>query len=124
MTLFSNVKILRKVSKLAPFVSTSQTGVGLSDEHLRRDDHVRRWHLVAHGIAFCAAMGVAAIILRPYYPKIQDRTDTAGDAFGAFLTLCVIFGGLGPLVTLAFFAGQRLVRRSFTPRKREQTPVQ
>jgi len=80
--------------------------------------------LTVHGIAFCAAMGVAAIILRPYYPKIQDRTDTAGDAFGAFLTLCVIFGGLGPLVTLAFFAGQRLVRRSFTPRKREQTPVQ
>ena len=77
---------------------------------------------MAHGIAFCAAMGVAAIILLPYYPEIQDRTDTAGDAFGAFLTLCVIFGGLGPVVTLAFFAGQRLVRRSFPPRKREQNP--
>ena len=101
--------------------------MGLSDEHLRRDDHVRWWHLTVHGIAFCAAMGVAAIIFLPYYRhyrKIQDRTGTAGDAFGAFLTLCVIFGGLGPLVTLAFFAGQRLVRRSFTPRKREQTPVQ
>jgi hypothetical protein len=95
----------------------------LSEEHLRRDDHVRWWHLIAHGIAFRAAMGVAAIILFPYCPKIQDRSYTAGDAFGAFLTLCVIFGGLGALVTLAFFAGQRLVRRSFPPRQREQTPV-
>jgi hypothetical protein len=95
----------------------------LSDEHLRRDDHVHWWHLIAHGIAFCAAMGVAAIILLPYYPKIQDRTDTAGDAFGAFLTLCVIFGGLGPLVTLALFAAQRLVRRRSASLRRERTPA-
>jgi hypothetical protein len=75
--------------------------------------------LVAHGIAFCAAMGVAAIILLPYYPKIQDRTDTAGDAFGAFLTLCVIFGGLGPLVTPAFFAGSVWLDVA-SPRKRAE----
>lgn len=68
-------------------------------------------------------MGVATIILFPYYPKIQDRTDTAGDAFGAFLTLCVIFGGLGPLVTLAFFVGQRMVRRSFPPRGSGNEPL-
>jgi hypothetical protein len=90
---------------------------GSSGNHPRRDDHVRWAHLVAHGIAFCAAMSVAAIILSPYYPKIRDRTDTAGDAFGAFLTLCVIFGGLGPLITLLFFALQRLLvrRRSAAP---------
>jgi hypothetical protein len=35
-------------------------------------------------------MGIAAIILLPYYAKIQDRTDTASYAFGAFLTLCVL----------------------------------
>ena len=86
-------------------------GRGLSDEHFRRHDHVHWRHLIAHGIAFCAAMGIAAIILLPYYPKIQDRTDTASDAFGAFIPLCVIFGGLGPLLTPAFFAAQRLVRR-------------
>ncbi len=67
-------------------------------------------------------MGVAAIILLTHYPKIRDRTYTAGDAFGAFLTLCVIFGSLGPLVTLAFFAGQRLVRRSF-PRGSGNKPL-
>jgi hypothetical protein len=66
-----------------------------------------------HGVAFCAAMGIAAIILFPYYPQIQDRTDTAGDAFGAFLTFCVIFGGLGPLVTL--------VRRPSA--QRERAPI-
>ena len=90
----------------------------MNDRHLRHDDHVRWWHLIAHGIAFCAAMGIAALILLPYYPKIQDRTDTAGDAFGAFLTLCVIFGGLGPLVTLAFFAAQRLARRRSASQRR------
>jgi hypothetical protein len=90
----------------------------LNEEHHRRDYHVSWSHLIAHGIAFCAGMGIAAIILLPYYPKIQDRTDTAGDAFGAFLTLCVIFGGLGPLITLAFFAVQRRVRRRSSPRER------
>jgi hypothetical protein len=96
-------------------------GRGLNDRHLRRDDHVQWWHLIAHGVAFCAAMGIAAIILFPYYPKIQDRTDTASDAFGAFLTLCVIFGGLGPLVTLGLFAAQRLVRRRSASQPRERT---
>ena len=54
---------------------------------------------------------IAGLILYPQYPKIQDRTDRAGEAFGAFLTLCVIFGGLGPLVTLSFFAVRRWVAR-------------
>ena len=92
-------------------------------KHLRRDDHVSWWHLIAHGIAFCAAMGIAAIILLPYYSKIQDRTDTAGDAFGAFLTLCVIFGGLGPLITLAFFCGAASDETPLQPAGAEGTPI-
>jgi len=95
----------------------------LNEEHHRRDEHVGWWHLIAHGIAFCAAMGISAIILLPYYPKIQDRTDTASDAFGAFLTLCVIFGGLGPLITLALFAARRLVLRRSARRERQRTPI-
>jgi hypothetical protein len=53
---------------------------------------------MAHTVAFCAATAAAAVVFYPYYAKLQDRTDNAGEAFGAFLTLCVIFGGLGPLV--------------------------
>jgi len=77
-----------------------------------RHDHPETWwHLVAHAAAFGAATVIAGLILYPQYPKIQDRTDSTGEAFGAFLTLCVIFGGLGPLVTLSFFAVQRWVAR-------------
>ena len=57
------------------------------------------------------------------YRKSKDRTDTAGDAFGALLTLCVISGGLGSLITLALFAAPRLVRRRATPRERERKPI-
>ena len=49
-------------------------------KHLHRDDHVNWWHLIAHGIVFCTGMGIAAIVLRPYYPEIQERTDTADNA--------------------------------------------
>jgi hypothetical protein len=78
------------------------------------DDHVNWWHLIAHGIAFCAASIIAAIIFYPYYPKIRYQTDSASEAFGAFLTLCVIFGGFGPLITLLFFAIQRLAKKRRT----------
>jgi hypothetical protein len=83
----------------------------LSDSGSHHDRPETWWHLLAHAAAFAAATAIAALVLHPYYPKIQDRTDSAGDAFGAFFTLCVIFGGLGPLVTLLFFAVQRWVGR-------------
>jgi hypothetical protein len=117
LTFSQFVKTLHEVSKW-PMMPKHVKHLHRDD----RDDHVNWWHLIAHGIAFCAGVGIAAIILLPYYPQIQDRTDTAGDAFGAFLTLCVIFGGLGPLITLAFFSVQRLVRRRSIPRKRQRTP--
>jgi hypothetical protein len=83
----------------------------LNDSASHQNEHVTWWHLIAHATAFGAATAIAALFLYPYYPKIQDRTDSADGAFGAFLTLCVIFGGLGPLVTLWFFAVQRWVTR-------------
>jgi predicted PurR-regulated permease PerM len=76
-----------------------------------RTGQIAWWHLIAHAAAFCVASGVAAIVFYPLYPKFEQRTNSTGDAFGAFLTFCVIFGGLGPLVTLAFFAAQRFVKR-------------
>jgi uncharacterized membrane protein len=68
--------------------------------------------LAAHGIAFGAALAIAAIVFLPYYPKFQERTDSPGEAIGVFLTFCVIFAGFGPLVTLLFFAARRWIRRS------------
>jgi hypothetical protein len=64
---------------------------------------VKSWHLLAHAAAFCAAAAIGAIFIYPSYPRFQAQTDTAGEAFGAFLTCCVIAGGVGPLVTLCFF---------------------
>ena len=57
---------------------------------------------IAHGIAFCAASAGAAIVFYPYYPKILDQTDSASEAFGAFLTLCVILGVSVPLLHCCF----------------------
>src|SRR5712691_9576279 len=89
----------------------------VNDNRSHRDDHVNWWHLITHGVAFCVAPTVAAIVLSPYYPKFRDQTESAEEAFGAFLTLCVVFGGLGPLVTLLLFGVQRLAarRRSTSP---------
>jgi ABC-type Fe3+ transport system permease subunit len=58
------------------------------------------WHLLAHGIAFCVAAAIGAILLYPLYPRFEAQTDTAGEAFGAFLTCCVIAGGFGPMISL------------------------
>jgi hypothetical protein len=68
----------------------------LNDGRSHHDDRVTWWHLIAHAAAFCAATVIAAVVFYPYYPELRYRTDSAGEAFGAFLTLCVIFGGLGP----------------------------
>jgi hypothetical protein len=68
--------------------------------------------LITHGIAFCAGVAIAAIVFLPYYPEFEERTASASEAFGAFLTFCVIFAGLGPLATLLFFAALRWIKRS------------
>jgi hypothetical protein len=47
--------------------------------------------------AFFAAAAIGAMLLYPLCPRFEAQTDTAGEAFGAFLTCCVIAGGIGPL---------------------------
>ena len=73
---------------------------------------VKWWHLVAHAAAFCVAAAIGAILIYPSYPRFRTQTDTAGEAFGAFLTCCVIAGGIGPLVALCFFGLFGLCKRA------------
>jgi hypothetical protein len=76
---------------------------------------IKWWHLLAHAAAFCVAAVIGGILVYPSYPRFEAQTDTAGEAFGAFLTCCVIAGGIGPLVTLCFFelfGLRKRVRRS------------
>jgi hypothetical protein len=89
------------------------------DDRSLSGEQVYWWHLLAHAIAFCAAAAIGGVLLYPSYPRFEAQTDTASEAFGAFLTCCVIAGGIGPLVTLSLFGlyglGARLRRsRSLT----------
>ena len=77
---------------------------------------VKWWHLLVHAVAFCLAAAVGAILVYPSYPRFRAQTDTAGEAFGAFLTCCVIAGGIGPFFTLCLFALLRLCARARSPR--------
>ena len=74
-------------------------------------EQVNWWRLLAHVAAFCVAAAIGAVLVYPSYPRFQAQTDTAGEAFGAFLTCCVIAGGFGPLVTLSLFGLFRLSAR-------------
>ena len=68
--------------------------------------------LLAHVAAFCVAAAIGAVLVYPSYPRFQAQTDTAGEAFGAFLTCCVIAGGFGPaLVMMVSWLASRLGRR-------------
>jgi hypothetical protein len=70
---------------------------------------VNKWrHLLA--AAFCVAAAIGGLVVYPSYPRFQAQTDTAGEAFGAFLTCCVVAGGIGPLVTLCLFRSFRALR--------------
>ena len=70
-------------------------------------EHVRWWQLLVHAIAFCVAAAIGAVLLYPLYPQFELRTDTAGEAFGAFLTCVVIAGGIGPaFVLIVLWLGQ------------------
>jgi len=71
------------------------------------------WHLLAHVVAFCVTAAIGAILVYPCYPRFQAQTDTAGEAFGAFLTCCVIAGGCGPaLVLIVLWLRQLVTARS------------
>jgi predicted PurR-regulated permease PerM len=84
------------------------------DDRSLAGQEVYWWHMLAHAIAFCAAAAIGAILLYPLYPRFEAQTDTASEAFGAYLTCIVIAGGMGPLVTLILFGlyglGARLRR--------------
>jgi hypothetical protein len=73
--------------------------------------HVIR-ELVVHGIAFCAATGIGAIILYRYYWFVEWNTDNPSAARDAFLTCIVIAGGVGPAITLLFFRLHGMIRPS------------
>ncbi len=113
--------LLKAASPGAPPLDQPR-GYRVDDDRSHSSDHVNWWQLIAHGVAFCAASAIAAIVFSPYYPKFRDQTDSAGEAFGALLTLCVIFGGIGPLITLLFFTVQcsAWLRRSVASASRER----
>ena len=77
-----------------------------SDNH-----HVHVRELVAHGIAFCVAAGVAAVVLYRHYGFLEAYTGDASEARNAFLTCIIVAGGIGPAVTLSAFWVLRMTRQ-------------
>jgi hypothetical protein len=71
--------------------------------------HVRE--LVVHGVAFCVAAGIGAIILHRYYWAFERDTNSASEARGGFLTAVVIAGGIGPALTVLFFWLRNMIHR-------------
>lgn len=70
------------------------------DDRSLSGERVNWWGLLVHAVAFCLAAAIGAVLVLPSYPRFQAQTDTAGEAFGAFLTCCVIAGGFGPALVL------------------------
>jgi hypothetical protein len=66
------------------------------------EHHVIR-ELVVHGVALCAAAGIAAIILYRYYWFFVANTESPSIAFEAYLASCFVMGGVGPMLTSLFF---------------------
>jgi hypothetical protein len=99
---------------------TSVTGLG--DEDSQSGERINWWLLAAHVVAFCAAAAIGGILAYPSYPRFRAETDTAGEAFGAFLTCCVIAGGIGSLSVLslsgAYRFAMRMTRKSAAGRRR------
>ncbi|MGA7260610.1 MAG: hypothetical protein WA709_23275 [Stellaceae bacterium] len=79
----------------------------------RSSERINGWHLLAHAVAFCVAAAIGGSLVYHSYPRFEAQTDTAGEAFWAFLTYCVIAAGIGPLITRAFSGrtGSRCARK-------------
>jgi hypothetical protein len=75
-------------------------------------ERINGWHLLAHAVAFCVAAAIGGILVYPSYPRFEAQTDTAGEAFGAFITCCVIAGGFGPALVLIVLWLRQLVDRA------------
>lgn len=85
---------------------------GEGDDRSLLGERINWSHLLAHAVAFCAAAAIGGILVYPSYPRFQAQTETAGEAFGAFLTCCVIAGGFGPALVLIVLCLRQLVART------------
>jgi hypothetical protein len=74
-------------------------------------EQVNWWLVLAHVVAFCVVAAIGGLLVYPSYPRFQAETETAGEAFGAFLTCCVIAGGFGPMALLGLSGAYRLAVR-------------
>jgi hypothetical protein len=72
-------------------------------------DHHRR-ELAVHGLAFCVAAVIGAIVLHRFYGILERETDSARDALQVYLAWVFIAGGFGPAVTLTLFWLTRRIR--------------
>jgi hypothetical protein len=76
-----------------------------SEHHIIRE-------LVIHGVAYCVAAGLGAIILARYYWLFERYTGSPSGARDAFLTCTVIAGAIGPAITLLLFSAHKMIRPS------------
>src|SRR5689334_15861189 len=95
---------------------TSVTESGEADDASHSGEQINWWRVLAHVVAFCAAAAIGGFLVYPSYPRFQAETETAGEAFGAFLTCCVIAGGFGPMALLCLSGAYRLAMRMQTRR--------
>jgi hypothetical protein len=68
--------------------------------------------LAIHGVAFCVAAGIAAIILYRNYGFLEAHTEDANQARSAFLTCIIVAGGIGPATTMLVFWLLKILRPS------------
>jgi hypothetical protein len=73
--------------------------------------HIVR-ELVVHGVAFCVAAVIAAIILYRHYDFLEAHTEDASQARSAFLTCIAVAGGIGPAITMLGFWFCKMIRPS------------
>jgi hypothetical protein len=86
---------------------TSASEANEADGNSDSGEQINWWRVLAHVAAFCAAAAIGGFLVYPSYPRFQEETETAGEAFGAFLTCCVIVGGFGPMTLLGLFGATR-----------------
>ena len=76
-----------------------------SERHIIRE-------LVIHGVAYCVAAGLGAIIFARHYWLFEQYTGNPSEAQDAFLTCAVVAGSIGPATTLLLFWAYKLIRPS------------
>jgi len=102
---------------------TSASEASEADSNSDSREQINWWRVLAHVVAFCVAAAIGGFLVYPSYPQFQAETETAGEAFGAFLSCCVIAGAFGPMTLLGLFGAIRLamrVRESAAARRLQQ----